>query len=143
MFAIEPMPLNAVNFQTTCMSSADILPWHSDDDDPDPSCQNRECCVKWIRVNTSAINSDLYSELIFDDNVFEDPVFARDDMNVPNYDSPTKVNLVDVDTMHNYWSRDPDIITVNAVENNKDDHTAVRGQLDYGAYATVTNLLIN
>ena len=44
--------------------------------------------------------------------------------------------------MNDYWWRDPDIITVNAVKINKDDPTAIRGQFDSGADERVTNLLI-
>ena len=43
--------------------------------------------------------------------------------------------------MNEYWSHDPDIITVNAVKITKDDPTAIYGQFDSGANATVTNLL--
>ena len=93
-------------------------------------------------VNTSAFTSDLYPEPVFNGTVFEDTVIARDDIYVPDYDSPTKVNLLDVGTMNDYWSQDPDIITVNAAKINKDDPTAIRGQFDSGANATVTNLLI-
>ena len=42
-------------------------------------------------------------------------------------DSPTKVNHLDVDTMSEYWSHDPENITVNAVKIAKDDPTAIRG----------------
>ena len=79
---------------------------------------------------------------VFDDGDFEDPISASDDIDVPDYDSPTKVNLLDVGTMNDYWSRDLDIITVNAVEINKDDPTAICGQFNSGTNATVTNLLI-
>ena len=75
-------------------------------------------------------------------DVFEDPIFAPDTIEVPVYDSPTKVNLLDVGTMLDYWDRDEDIITVNAVAIDKDDPTAIRSQFDSGADATVTNLLI-
>ena len=44
--------------------------------------------------------------------------------------------------MHDYWDRDADVITVNAVAIDKDDPTAIRGQFDSGADDTVTNLLI-
>ena len=44
--------------------------------------------------------------------------------------------------MDDYWSQDPDIITVNAVKITKEDPTAIRGQFDSGANATVTNLLM-
>ena len=107
------------------MPSANVLPWHLDDDDPGSVYRNRECRVKRIRVDTSAFTSDLYPEPVFDNNVFEDPIFASDDIDVSDYDSPTKVNLFDVGTMNDYWSRDSAIITVNAVEINKDDPTAV------------------
>ena len=43
--------------------------------------------------------------------------------------------------MNDYWSHDPDNIIVNAVKIAKDDPTAIRGQFDSGADATVTNLL--
>ena len=139
---VEPVFLNAVNVQITFMPSADIFPWHPDDEDPGPVYQNRECRVQQIQVNTSTFTSDLYPEPVFDDDVFENPIFAGDDFDVPNYDSTTKVNLLDVGTMNDYWSGDPDIITVNAVEINKDDLTAICGQFDSGADATVINLLI-
>ena len=139
---VEPVSFNAVNVQITFMPSVDVLPWHPDDDDPGPAYQNRECRVKRIRVNTSAFTCDLYPEPVFNDDIFEDPIFAGDDIDVLNYNSPTKVNLLDVGTMNYYWSGDPDIITVNAVEINKDDSTAIHGQFDSGADATVTNLLI-
>ena len=122
----EPVSLNAVNVQTTFMPSGDVLPWYPNDDDPSPAYQKRECCVKQIRVDTSNFTFDLYPEPVFDDNVFEDPVFASDDIDVSDYDLPTKVNLTDVGTINDYWSRDPNIITVNVVEINKDDPTAVR-----------------
>ena len=105
--AVEPVLLNAVNVQTTFMPSADVLPWNPDDD-AGPAYQNRECYVKPIQVNTSAFTSDLYPEPVFDDEVFEDPIFAGDP--IPIYDSPTKVNLLDVGTMNDYWSQDPDVI---------------------------------
>ena len=97
--------------------------------------------VAWneIQIDTSAFTSDIYPEPVFDNDVFEGPVFAPDDIDVPDYDSPTKVNLLDVGTMHDYWSRNPDVITVNAADINKDDPTAVRGQFDSGVDATVTN----
>ena len=56
---VKPVPLNAVNFQTTFMTSADVLPWHPDDD---PGYQNRECQVKRIKVNTSKITLDIYPD---------------------------------------------------------------------------------
>ena len=43
--------------------------------------------------------------------------------------------------MNDYWSHDPNDIIVNAVKIAKDDPTAIRGQFDSGADATVTNLL--
>ena len=64
---VEPVSLNAVNVQTIFMPSANVLPWHPDDDDPGPAYQNRECRVKRIQVNTSAFNSDLYPEPVFND----------------------------------------------------------------------------
>ena len=123
--------LNAVNVQITFLQSADILPWHPDDDDSCPAYQNRECCVKRIRIDTSAFISDLYPDPEFDDDVYERPVFAGDD--IPIYDSPTKVNLLNISTMNDYWFQNP--IT-------KNDPTAICGQFDSGADATVTNLLI-
>ena len=41
---VEPVSLNTVNVQITCIPSADILPWHPDDDDT--GYQNRWCQVK-------------------------------------------------------------------------------------------------
>ena len=69
-------------------------------------------------------------------------IFAPDDIDVPDYDSTTKVNLLDVGTMHDYWPRVADVITINAVANDKDDPTVIRGKFYSGADATVTNLLI-
>ena len=43
--AVEPVSLNAVTVQTTFMPSADVLPWHPEDDNPVPIAQNRECRV--------------------------------------------------------------------------------------------------
>ena len=40
---VEPMSLDAVNVQTACMSSADVLSWYPYDDDSGPVYQNREC----------------------------------------------------------------------------------------------------
>ena len=119
------------------MPSADVLPWHPDDDDPVPTYKNRKCRVKRIRIDTSDFTSDLYPEF---DNDRYSPVF--DDDNIPLYDSPTKVNHLDVGTMNEYWSHDPENITVNSLKISKDDPTAIRGQFDSGADATVTNLLI-
>ena len=137
---VEPVLLNAVNVQTTFMPSADILPWHPADDDPSPVYYNRECCVKRIRIEKLAFTSDLYPDPEFDNDVYEKPAFAGDA--IPNYNSPTKINLLDIGTMNDYWSRDPAVITVNAVGITKDCPTAIRGQFDSGADATVTNLLI-
>ena len=134
--AVEPVSLNAINAQTTYMPSANVLPWHPDDDDPVPIAQNRECRVRRVSINTSALTSDLYPT---PDPRFV-PVFPPD--NIPDYDSPTKVNLLDVGTMLDYWDHDAETITVNAVAIDKDDATAIRGQFDSGADATVTNLLI-
>ena len=94
--------------------------------------------LKEIQVNTSAFTSDLYPEPAFDDGVFEDSIFTSDAILI--YDSLTKVNLLEVG--NDYWSPDLDIITVNAVEITKDDPTAICGQFDSSADATVTNLLI-
>ena len=137
---VEPVSLNVVNVQTIFMPSADVLPWHLDDDDPGPVYQNMECRVKGIRIDTSVFTYDLYLDPEFDNNVYESSIFAGDD--IPIYDSPTKVNLLDVGTMNDYWSQDPAVITVNTVEITKDDHTAICGQFDSGADAIVTNLLI-
>ena len=98
---VESVSLNAVNVKTTLMPSVGVLPWHPDDDNPGPVYQHKECRVKRIKVNISAFTFDLYSKPVFDDEVFEDPVFASDDNDVPDYDSPTKVNLLDVGTMTN------------------------------------------
>ena len=103
------------------MPSADVLPWHPDDDDPVPVHRNRECRVKRVHINTSNLTSDLYPDV--DVDVYEDPIFAPDTITVPVYDSPTKVNLLDVGTMLDYWDRDENIITVNAVEIDKDDRS--------------------
>ena len=59
---VEPVSLNAVTVQTILIPLADVLLWHSDDDDPGPAYQNRECCVEQIQVNTSTFTSDLYPE---------------------------------------------------------------------------------
>ena len=134
---VEPVLLNTVSVQTTCMPSSDVLPWHLNNDDPGPAYRNRECRVKCIRIDTSNFTSNLYPE--FDNNRYS-PVF--DDDNIPLYDSPTKFNHLDVGNMNEYWSYDPEIITVNAVKIAKDDPTAIQGQFDSGADATVTNLLI-
>ena len=134
---VEPVSLNAVSVQTTCMPSADVLSWHPDDPDPVPAYKNRECRVKQIRIDTSNFTSDLYSE--FDNDQYS---LVFDDDDIPLYDLPTKVNLLDVGTMNDYWSHDPENITVNAVKIVKDDPTAIRGQFDSGAGTTVTNLLI-
>ena len=83
----------------TFLPSADVLPWYPHDDDPRPAYRNRKCCVKRIRVDISAFTSDLYPEPVFDNNVFENPIFAGDDIDAPDYDLPTKVNLLDVGTM--------------------------------------------
>ena len=116
--AVESVSLNAVNVQTIFMQSADVYLWHPDDD-AGPAYRNRECRVKRIQVNKSAFTSDLYLEAVFDDEVFEYPIFASDAVAI--YDSSTEVNLLNVGTMNNYWSRDPDVITVNAVKITKDD----------------------
>ena len=137
---VEPVSFNAVNVQTISMPTTDILPWQPND--PILVYQNRECRVKRIQVNTSACTSDLYPEPVYNDEVFEDPIFTSNDIDIPNYDSPSKVNHLDVGTMNDYWSRDSEIITDNAVKINKDDPTAIRGQFDSGANTTVTNFLI-
>ena len=116
-----------------------MLPWHPDDD---AGYQNRECQVKRIQVNTSKFTSNIYPDSVLEDKVFSDPAFASDDIDVPGYDLPTKMNLLDTGSMHDYWSRDPYIITVNAIKIDKDNPTAVSGQFDSGAVAKVTNLLI-
>ena len=121
--AVNLVSLNAVTVQTTFMPSADVLPWHPDDDDPGPARRNREYRVKRILINTSNLTSDLYPEV--DDDVYEDPIFAPDTIEVPVYDSPTKVNFLDVGTMNDYWDHDEETITVNAVAIDKDDPTAI------------------
>ena len=133
---VEPVLLNVVTVQTTFMPLADITSWHHDDDDPVPIYLNRECRVRRVHVVTSNFISDLYPE--FDTNRYP-PVFDDDD--IPIYDLLTKVNLLDVGTMNDYWTHNPDDITVNTVRIAKDDPTAIRGQFDSGADATVTNLL--
>ena len=104
------------------MPSADITPWHHDDEDPVPVYRNRECRVRRIEINTSDFTSDLYPTI--DDEPYP-PAFG--DVDIPVYDLPTKVNLLDVGTMNDYWSHDPDDIVVNAVRIAKDDPTAIRG----------------
>ena len=136
----EPVSLNAINIETTFMPSADILPWHSDNDDP--SYRYRECRFKKMQVDTMKFTSDIYPDPVFEDKVFEDFVFASDGIDILDYDMPTKVNLLDTGIMRDYWSHDPDNLIVNTIEIDKDDHTAVRGQFDSGADATVINLLI-
>ena len=96
--------------------------------------------MKRIQINTSNLTSDLYPAV--DDDIYKDPIFAPDAIEVPVYDSPTKVNPLNVGTMYEYWESDEDVITVNAVAIDKDDSTAIHGQFDSGADATVTNLLI-
>ena len=86
--------------------------------------------------------SDIYPGPILKNTVFEDPIFASDDIDVPGYDKPTKVNLLGTGTMYDYWSDDRDVLTVNAIKFDKNDPTAIRGQFDSGAGVTVTNLLI-
>ena len=134
---VEPVSLNAVTVQTTFMPLADITPWHHDDDDPVPIYLNREWRVHRVEVNTSDFTSDLFPQINHEPYP---PVFDNND--IPVYDLPTKVNLLDVGNMNKYRSHDPDIITVNAVKISKDDPTTIRGQFDSGADATVTNLLI-
>ena len=90
----------------------------------------------------SKFTLDIYPDFFLENQVITDPVFASDDIDVSGYNLPTKVNLLDTGSMHDYWSRDPDIITVNVVEIDKDDPTAVCGQFESGADATLTNLLI-
>ena len=60
---------------------------------------------------------------------------------------PTVVNHLDVGSLHEYWNdlndiADLDDIAVNAIAIDNDDLSAIRGQFDSGADATVTNLLI-
>ena len=133
---VEPVSLNTVTVQTTFMPLADITPQHHDDEDPAPVYLNRECCVRRVKDNTSDFTSDLYPQI---DHDRYPPVFDNDD--IPVFDLPTKVNLLDVGTMNDYWSHDPDDIIFNAVRIAKDDPTAICGQFDSGADATVTNLL--
>ena len=63
---VEPVSLNAVTVQTTYMPSADITPWHHDDDDPVPVYLNRECRVRQVEVNTSDFTSNLYPQIDHD-----------------------------------------------------------------------------
>ena len=42
------------------MVSADVLPRHPEDDDPVPIAQNRQCRLRRVHINTSALTSDLY-----------------------------------------------------------------------------------
>ena len=70
-------------------------------------------------------------------------VITSDDIDVPGYDLPTKVDLLDTGAMYDYWSRNPDVITVNAIKIDKDNPTTVHGQFDSGADATIINLLIH
>ena len=122
------------------MPSAGILPWHPDDDDS--GYQNRECQVKIIQVNTSKFTSDIYLDSVLEDKGFEDPVFASDDINVTGYNWSTKVNRLNAGSMYDYWSHNPNIITVNILEIDKDYPIVVCGQFDSRADATVTTLLI-
>ena len=84
------------------MPLADIIPWHHDNDDPVPVYLNKECQVRRVHVDTSNFTSNLYPE--FDTNRYP-PVF--DDDNIPLYDFPTKVNLLVVGPMNDYWSQIP------------------------------------
>ena len=93
-------------------------------------------------MNTLKFTSNIYPDSFLENKIFTDLVFASNNIDVPGYDLPTKVNLLNIGSMHDYWSRDLDIITVNAVEIDKDDPTAVCGQFDSGADAIVTNLPI-
>ena len=62
-----------------------------------------------------------------EDKVFEDPVFTSDDIDNTGYDSPT-MNILDTGSIHYYWSRNPDVITVNIIKIDKDDPTKCFGQ---------------
>ena len=134
---VQPVLLTAVSVQTTFMPSAVVLSWHPDDPDPVSAYKNRECCVKQIQIDTSDFTSDLNPE--FDNNQYS-PVFDDDD--IPLYDLHTKVNLLDVGTMNDYRSHDPENITVNSVKIAKDDPITICSQFNSGADTTVTNLLI-
>ena len=81
-------------------------------------------------MNTLKFTSNIYPDSFLENKVFTDPVFASDDIDVPGYNSPTKVNLLKTGSIHDYWSRNSDIITVNTVETNKDDPIAVCSQFD-------------
>ena len=50
----------------------------------------------------SKFSSDIYLDSVLEDKVFIDPVFASDDINVPTYNSPTKVNFLENGSMHDY-----------------------------------------
>ena len=117
------------------MASADILSWHPEDDDP--GYCNRECQIKQIRFNTLKFSSDIYPV-----SAAKEPVFTDDDFDVPDHDMLTSVNHLDTGTLYNYWSCDTDVITLNAIQIDKDDPTALRGQFDSDADVTVTNLFI-
>ena len=78
---VEPVSLCSVTVQSTVMPSADVFPWHPDDNDPGPAHQNRECRVKRIQINTSNLTSDLYPD------VYKEPIFAPDTIEVPDFDS--------------------------------------------------------
>ena len=72
--AVEPVLLCSITVQSTFMPSADVLPWHPNDDDPVPVHGNRECRVRRIHINTSTLTSDLYP----DTAPKLDPVFPPD-----------------------------------------------------------------
>ena len=44
---------------------------------------------------------------------------------IPDHDMPTCVNHLNTGTMHDYWSCDADVITVNTVDVDKDDPTVI------------------
>ena len=111
----------------------DLLPWHPNDDDH--GYRNRECQIKRLRVNKSQFTSDIYPTV---PAPTIQPVFA-DDIVIPT-DVPTVVNHLDVGSLHKYW--DSTDVAVNAVAIDNDDPSAIRGQFDSGADASVTNLLI-
>ena len=119
------------------MPSADVLPWHPDNNDP--GYHNRECRIKRVRVDTLKFTSDIYPVAPAKEI---QQVFAANDDDIPDHDIPTVINHLDTGILHNYWSDGADIITVNAVKIDKDDPTVIKGQFDSSNDAIVTNLLI-
>ena len=54
----------------------------------------------------------------------------------------TKIYQLDTGTMYDYWSHNPNVLTVNVIKIDKDDLTAVCGQFNSSTDAIVTNLLV-